>query len=134
MNNLKGGLLSINMVQTKRCLTSVRAVIRDNGKVLLAQRTKNSSNGGYWEFPGGKTDCKEPKGAIKREMKEETNLKMNNIKFMKEKYDGKFYTRYYTGKVDGTVKLQKSELQGLGWFTTNQAKKLNLVNHTRRLI
>ena len=118
----------------KKCLTSVRAIIKKGDKILLAQRSNNSSKAGYWEFPGGKTDCKEPKSAIKRELREETGLKMDNIKFKKEKYDGKYWTRYYSGKVDGIIKLQKEELQGIGWFTPKQAKKLKLVNHTRRFL
>lgn len=118
----------------KSCLTSVRAIIKKDNKILLVQRTNKSSNPHFWEFPGGKTDCKEPKSAIKREIKEEIGLKMSKPKFIKEKKDGKFYVRYYKGTVDGNVKLQKSEVEGIGWFTNNQAKKLNLVNHTRRLV
>jgi len=119
----------------KKCLTSVRAIIKKNNKYLLVQRKGlTKTNPHFWEFPGGKTDCKEPKGAIKRELNEELGVKLSKLKFIKEKPDGRFRVRYYRGSIAGKMKLQESEVDGVGWFTSNQAKKLKLVNHTRRLI
>jgi 8-oxo-dGTP diphosphatase len=118
----------------KPCLTSVRAIISRGNKVLLAQRTEKGSLGGYWEFVGGKTDGQVPRRALIREVKEETGLKIKNIKPSRELRDGKYFVKYFRGEVVGHPKMQASEVQGIGWFTRAQAKKLPLVRHTRRLI
>lgn len=118
----------------RACRTSVRGIVTKGNKILLAQRNHKSSNGGFWEFPGGKTDGQNPKIAIKRELKEETGLKTKNMKKITEYYDGKYWTQYFEGDATGNIKMQHSELDGIGWFTKSQAKKLNLVEHTRRLI
>lgn len=53
-------------------LQVVAAVIRKNGRVLLARRAKHKHQGGLWEFPGGKIEIDEtPEAALKRELKEE---------------------------------------------------------------
>lgn len=54
----------------------VAAIIRnEEGKILVAQRNLNKSQGGLWEFPGGKIELNESKeAAIVREIKEELNM------------------------------------------------------------
>jgi len=48
------------------------AIIENNGQVLAAQRHHKASNGGKWEFPGGKIEPGETvQECIKREIKEE---------------------------------------------------------------
>ena len=51
----------------------VAAVIKDeDGKILITQRNLQKSQGGLWEFPGGKIEPNETKeNAIVREIKEE---------------------------------------------------------------
>ena len=51
----------------------VAAVIQnDDGKILIAQRNLKKSQGGLWEFPGGKIEPNESREeAIVREIKEE---------------------------------------------------------------
>ena len=51
----------------------VAAVIKDeNGKILITQRNLQKSQGGLWEFPGGKLEPNESaQDALKREIKEE---------------------------------------------------------------
>jgi len=51
------------------------AVIRKNGKVLIAQRPLHGLLGGLWEFPGGKTLPGEDLAAgLQREMREELGV------------------------------------------------------------
>jgi 8-oxo-dGTP diphosphatase len=51
------------------------ALIEKDGKVLIAQRNGEGSQGLKWEFPGGKIDPGEtPEECLKRELKEELNL------------------------------------------------------------
>lgn len=58
-------------------LQVVAAVIRQNGRVLLARRAKHKHQGGLWEFPGGKIEAGEtPEIALKRELKEELAIEV----------------------------------------------------------
>lgn len=54
----------------------VAAIIKNaEGKILIAQRNLKKSQGGLWEFPGGKIEPNETKEqAIVREIKEELNM------------------------------------------------------------
>ena len=60
----------------------VAAIITNSeGKILIAQRNLKKSQGGLWEFPGGKIEPNEtPEEAIVREIKEKLNkeIKCNN--------------------------------------------------------
>jgi 8-oxo-dGTP diphosphatase len=50
--------------------------VKDN-KILIAKRGKNETLSGKWEFPGGKIEEGEtPEDCLKREIKEELNLKI----------------------------------------------------------
>ncbi|MCG3886820.1 (deoxy)nucleoside triphosphate pyrophosphohydrolase [Photobacterium leiognathi] len=50
----------------------VAGVIGKEGKYLLAQRLDSASQGGLWEFPGGKIEANEsPEQALERELMEE---------------------------------------------------------------
>ena len=58
----------------KKPVDVVAAVIRKDGKVLMASRPPDKPPAG-WEFPGGKVEPQETFGkAIKRELKEELDL------------------------------------------------------------
>jgi 8-oxo-dGTP diphosphatase len=56
------------------------AIIRENGKVLIAQRLKDSSFGLKWEFPGGKVEEDEsPEECLRRELLEELGIETENL-------------------------------------------------------
>jgi ADP-ribose pyrophosphatase len=50
-------------------------VIRNQGKYLIMRRSTSNSSSGKWAFPGGKIrDQETPGEAVKREIREETDL------------------------------------------------------------
>jgi 8-oxo-dGTP diphosphatase len=58
----------------KRILVAA-AVIRREGKILIAQRPLDKHQGGLWEFPGGKVEEGEPvQQALVRELEEELGI------------------------------------------------------------
>ena len=53
------------------------ALIKDNQKLLIAQRGRTKLFGGKWEFPGGKVRSGEsPESCLRREIREELNLEI----------------------------------------------------------
>ena len=68
----------------------VAAILRDRaGRVLLAERQKDSEFSGLWEFPGGKTEPSEAsEEALSRELKEELGIEVTKVeKFLTLDHD-----------------------------------------------
>lgn len=65
----------------------VAAVIMDdNNRILITQRNLKKSQGGLWEFPGGKIENGETKEqAIVREIKEELDVNIRADQYIDEK-------------------------------------------------
>lgn len=66
----------------KRFHITVKGICVYNGKTLIMKRVRPSTDGlGYWELPGGGLEYGEtPHEALKRELREETGLKIKIIK------------------------------------------------------
>lgn len=57
----------------------VGAIIKDGDRYLVGQRPAHKSQGGLWEFMGGKIEPGEtPEQALARECREELNLEIEN--------------------------------------------------------
>ena len=63
----------------KRIVEVVGAIIKDGDRYLVGQRAANKSQGGLWEFMGGKIEPGEtPEQALARECREELGLEIEN--------------------------------------------------------
>ncbi len=63
----------------KRIIEVVGAIIRDGDRYLVGQRAATKSQGGLWEFMGGKIEPGEtPEDALARECREELALEIEN--------------------------------------------------------
>jgi phosphoglycolate phosphatase-like HAD superfamily hydrolase/ADP-ribose pyrophosphatase YjhB (NUDIX family) len=124
-------------------IATVGALIFNSKKEVLMLRTHKWSN--KWGIPGGKIKWGETsEAALRREIKEETNLKVNQIQFVlvqdcirsKEFYKAAhFVLLNYTCRVIGkpVVKLNH-EAQEFRWLKIADAKKLKLNKPTKILI
>ena len=63
----------------KRIVEVVGAIIKNGDRYLVGQRAANKSQGGLWEFMGGKIEPGEtPEQALARECREELDLEIEN--------------------------------------------------------
>lgn len=61
-------------------------IINKEGKILITQRNFKKSQGGLWEFPGGKIEPNETReNAIVREIKEELDIDIEVKSYLSEK-------------------------------------------------
>ncbi len=126
-------------------VVTVGALIYDGlGRVLMVRTHKWS---GLWGIPGGKTKLGETsEAALRRELREETNLEIENIRFVLvqdcihsvEFYrDAHFVLLNYTCRcargTEADVQLNE-EAQEFQWLTPAQALDLPLNQPTRTLL
>ena len=61
----------------------VGAIIKDGGRYLVGQRAADKTQGGLWEFIGGKIESGEtPEQALERECREELDLEIENARIV----------------------------------------------------
>lgn len=66
-------------MKEKRIIEVVGAIIKDGDRYLVGQRAAHKSQGGLWEFIGGKIEQGEtPEQALARECREELALEIEN--------------------------------------------------------
>jgi ADP-ribose pyrophosphatase YjhB (NUDIX family) len=117
-------------------------IFNDAGEVLMV-RTHKWSN--LWGIPGGKTKWGETsEDALRRELKEETNLDLTDITFVlvqdcihsKEFYrDAHFVLLNYTCRVRGATDVKLNhEAQEFRWVTLAAAEQLPLNQPTKILV
>lgn len=100
--------------------------------------------GNHWGFPKGKAaDGEDPKQSAIRELKEETNLKVE--KLLEEEPISEEYTYYREGKkvhkkvhyfpaiVSGALLLQPDEIRDGKWLSFEEAKKQLTFDEARRI-
>src|SRR5882672_9870343 len=58
-------------------IVAAAALVRGDGRLLLAQRPEGKPMAGLWEFPGGKVEAGEsPQSALARELREELSIEV----------------------------------------------------------
>ena len=73
------GVLNTCDMDNKRIIEVVGAIIKDGERYLVGQRAAHKSQGGLWEFMGGKIEPGEtPEEALARECREELALEIEN--------------------------------------------------------
>lgn len=80
-------------MENKDAIDVVAALVEENGKFLVGQRGEGKSQGGLWEFVGGKIEPGEtPEAALARECKEELDLDVEcgeTVDSLVHRYPGK---------------------------------------------
>ena len=114
------------------------ALIRDEDRILIAQRGRGKRFGWKWEFPGGKVRANEtPEDCLQREIKEELNLEIQV-----EKHFHTTHHRYpdfdieliafWCSIIGGELKLEEHEQ--VRWVTVQEMNDYSFVEADLNLI
>jgi 8-oxo-dGTP diphosphatase len=111
-------------------------VIYKGNKVLLQHRSNDApKNPGKWGFFGGGLENDEtPLEAIHRESFEELRYRPTNPVFL---YEGTHDLRHiyvFTEPYDESQQLVQGEGQAMGWFTIEEANKLDIVPYALEIL
>ena len=124
-------------------IVTVGALISNDSKEVLMIRTHKWSN--LWGIPGGKIKWGETSAdALRREIKEETNLDIDGIRFIlaqdcihsKEFYrDAHFVLLNYTCRCEGKPDVRlNDEAREFRWVTIAEALDMPINQPTRKLL
>lgn len=113
------------------------AVIKKNGKYLLLRRSRsNKMYSNMWQFPeGGVKFGETPEKALRRELKEETGLRLKRAKLLGavssnieyfHKRIWHFVRLVYSVKVKGKIELSDKHNE-YKWVTKAEMKKMRLL-------
>lgn len=106
-------------------------MIKDGDKYLLQNRVKKDWQG--YTFPGGHVEPGESiVQSVMREVKEETGLTLKNPHLVGVKQfwvERGRYIVFLFSATKFTGELRSSHEGEVGWFTKEEMKKINLVNH-----
>ena len=121
-----------------KMLEVTAAIIRQNGKVLICQRSANKNCGLLWEFPGGKIEagetgeecivreCQEELGVILRVEREYTDI-------IYEYPDRTVHLHFYLCEiVSGTP--DNKEHNALAWITPDEVEQYEFCPADRKMI
>ena len=117
----------------------VGAIIKDGDRYLVGQRPANKSQGGMWEFMGGKIEPGEtPEQALARECREELALEIENervIDSVVHEYPEKTIRLTLISCSPKTGSIPKAlEHQQIRWVTRAEMDSLDFAPADRELI
>jgi len=128
-----------NYIQKKTyALIGQKAIILNNQKqILVLQRSEKSGKGGKWSLPGGGLEFKEePFSSIEREIKEETQLEITELKpfnlrtYVIDENDFVLIVGYQCQTTSENIVLNW-EHDSYQWLTKEEALKLDLTEDAR---
>ena len=110
---------AIRLTQTKFTV-SVAAVVMDaEGKVLLLDHVFRPGSG--WGIPGGFVNQGEqPEQAIRRELEEETGLRLENIKLFRARILKSHVEFIFEAQAKGIGEVSSREILAVEWFALGE--------------
>ena len=122
--------LRLNIVraaQKKFTASAAAIILNENNEVLLLNHVLRSDLS--WGIPGGFLEHGEqPEIAVRREIREETGLELENIKMIRVRTLNRHIEILFRANPIGTARVQSLEINELGWFKVNEMpEKMSIV-------
>jgi 8-oxo-dGTP diphosphatase len=105
----------IRTTQEKFTVSAAAVITDEEGKVLLLNHLLRPLSG--WGLPGGFVNAGEqPEEAIRREIREETGMEINNVTMFRVRTIRRHIEILFRAEPLGEATVQSREILGLGWF------------------
>ena len=107
----------IRLTQAKFTVSAAAIITNGRGDVLLLNHVIRPTFG--WGLPGGFIEHGEqPDEGIRREIREETGIEMNDLRMFRVRTTGSHIEILFTAEASGTPEVKSREIKELGWFDT----------------
>ena len=122
----------IRTTQAKFTVSTAAVITNDKNEVLLLNHALRPFSG--WGLPGGFVSPPEqPEEAIRREIREETGIELDELKLFRVRTVRKHVEILFTAKAIGEPSVNSREILELGWFDVDSMPE-NLSVGQKRLI
>ena len=113
--------LQIIRATQKKFTVSVVAVITrgEDGRILLLDHLLRP--GASWALPGGFIEAGEqPEAAIRREIREETTLELENVRLVRVRTIRRHIEIVFRAEAKGAARPSSNEIKQAGWFAPDE--------------
>lgn len=117
---------AIRITQQKFTVSAAAIVTNDAGEVLLLRHLLRPRAG--WGLPGGFMDAGEqPENAIRRELREETGLELDNVQMLRVRTIGRHVEILFRAESRGNAEIHSREITDVGWFELGELPEMSVV-------
>ena len=114
-------------------------ILRENGRVLVCQRKKNSRYELKWEFPGGKVESGESaQDCVKRELREELSIeveRIGDIKSQVNRYDdGGHFDVTYCFVLQFSGRPVNNAFEEIRWVTLAELRSMDILEGNKAFV
>jgi mutator protein MutT len=115
------------------------AILRENGRILVCQRKKNSRYELKWEFPGGKVESGESvPDCVNRELREELSINVEIIGPMKSQVnrydDGGVYEVTYCFILQFSGRPVNNAFDEIRWVTLTELRSMDILEGNKSFV
>ena len=112
-------LTIIRATQAKFTVSAAVVIVDPEGRVLLLDHRIRARTG--WGLPGGFLEYGEqPDEGVRREIREETALKLDGLVLRKVRVAGRHVEILFSASGGGTPVLKENEIKDFGWFRRDE--------------
>jgi ADP-ribose pyrophosphatase YjhB (NUDIX family) len=105
----------IRATQRKFTVSAAAVVVNKQGQVLLLNHVLRPFSG--WGLPGGfLTNGEQPEVAIRREIREETGIELDDLKMFRVRTLRSHIEILFSATTTGAPEVRSGEITELGWF------------------
>lgn len=109
----------IRLTQKKFTVSVVAVITNDEGKILLLDHFFRP--GASWALPGGFIEAGEqPEAAIRREIREETTLELENVRLIRVRTISRHLEIVFRAEANGEARPNSGEIKQTGWFAPDE--------------